>query len=268
MKATFLDNPMWKVKPWNEGSALTECLLRFVIMRIYKTVFPINHAEDVRFQSLLSSYSFMVPKHLDLPVTIPQDIINQCCEELKKMNDYRMPNNKLICAANCCTILVNFLNTVNEEINADILQTSLTYVVLKANAPDLVSNLEFIEDYSEETVFSSQLGYCHTCLSLAVAFLKTMEPKYISMGEEIHAGSLENEWTSIHESNPKFDGLGFMSASSVDVGDSFEKTYKFFNYSPDQIKSEDIPSLLSEYKRLVLVEYGIKKSNSKYNNNL
>lgn len=49
----------------------------------------------------------------------------------------------------------------------------------------------------------------------------------------------------------------------ADAEKDFPAKYKFWNCTPDDLKHEDIPELLAEYKRLALLEYNLRMERQK-----
>jgi hypothetical protein len=64
--------------------------------------------------------------------------------ELKKINDYKAPRDKMICILNCCKVIYNLLNKANtQNPGADDFLPILIYVLLQANPKCLHTNLQY-----------------------------------------------------------------------------------------------------------------------------
>lgn len=286
MVGQFPSNPAWGVpKTPKERDDLWECLERYIIVKISRKTFLANKVADYRFWQLLQTLNFIVPKHLDIKHDIPQDLIQQCSIYLTQMNFFKTPRNKLICIANCCITVFNFLTNVQQSraqsgtVTADDFLPVLTFIVIKANTPNLISNLGFIEDFRHEALLLSSWGYFLTNFHIVIDFINNLNPKQLSTGQELSLG-IEDEWVLLKETyskTPRKSSLNSLRrgpttttttttppsttndspTSDVSIVDDvpFNQRYKFWNYASDEITPDLIPELLAEYKRLALVEF-------------
>jgi hypothetical protein len=138
----------------------------------------------------------------------------------------------------------------------------------------------------------SSWGYLASNLGVSIQFIFQLEPRLLSLGASFNIFciglyflgndfDLEDDWQLLRinptlgspELPPLLDGtkevreqqeeaeteeeLGSVSVF-VEAGQDIPDTYKFWNYCPDDLKPEDIPALLAEYKRLALVEYNLR----------
>ena len=62
--------------------------------------------------------------------------------ELLKINHYKAPRDKLICILNSCKVIFGLIRHLKKEEGADSFVPILIFVVLKANPPHLMSNVE------------------------------------------------------------------------------------------------------------------------------
>jgi Rab5 GDP/GTP exchange factor len=80
-------------------------------------------------------------------------------EELRRMDNYKPPRDKLICITNCIKIIMSILKKVTEgPSGADIVLPTLVYLVAKANVPNLNSNIEYIINYRDKKVLLTESG--------------------------------------------------------------------------------------------------------------
>ncbi|RUS17495.1 hypothetical protein BC937DRAFT_89912 [Endogone sp. FLAS-F59071] len=63
-------------------------------------------------------------------------------KELLKINNYKAPRDKLICILNSCKVIFGLIKHVEGDAGADKFLPILIYVVLKANPPNLISNVQ------------------------------------------------------------------------------------------------------------------------------
>lgn len=62
--------------------------------------------------------------------------------EILKINNYKAPRDKLICILNCCKVIFGLIKHVEGDAGADKFLPILIYVVIRANPPRLVSNVQ------------------------------------------------------------------------------------------------------------------------------
>lgn len=68
-------------------------------------------------------------------------VLNQCVE-LLKINNYKAPRDKLICILNCCKVIYGLMKHMSIDEGADMFLPLLIYVVIHANPPRLISNVQ------------------------------------------------------------------------------------------------------------------------------
>jgi hypothetical protein len=107
-------------------------------------------------------------------------------KELQKINTYKAPRDKLVCILNCCRVINNLLLNVSLATNdnpsgADDFLPILIYIVIKANPPQLHSNLLYISRYRHRSRLISEASYFYTNLVSAETFISTLEAKSLSM---------------------------------------------------------------------------------------
>ncbi|GAA6063984.1 hypothetical protein JCM10212_002416, partial [Sporobolomyces blumeae] len=90
----------------------------------------------------------------------PQGFVEFACAELRKMNQFKAPRDKLICVLNCCKVIFGLIRHVaSPEEGADTFIPFLIYVVLRANPDHLVSNLQYIQRFRNPEKLAGEGGY-------------------------------------------------------------------------------------------------------------
>ena len=62
--------------------------------------------------------------------------------ELLKINSVKAPRHKMICVLNCCKFLFALIKKVESGAGADMFFPLLVYVIIRANPPNLYSNIQ------------------------------------------------------------------------------------------------------------------------------
>ena len=65
--------------------------------------------------------------------------------ELRRLNIHRTPQDKLACIRKCMLIIQNLLAIAKSPVCADDLHPVLIYVIIMANPPTFLSNVQYIE---------------------------------------------------------------------------------------------------------------------------
>ena len=114
-------------------------------------------------------------------------------DELRKMNDYKAPRDKMVCLLNACKVFVQLLSDAREDADesppgADEFLLTLIYVCSN-QSPNLFSNLDYIDCFRDRKKLISEPGYWYTNLYSA-AFLENVEHDRLSISEEEFAAGI------------------------------------------------------------------------------
>ncbi|URD73631.1 Oxysterol-binding protein [Musa troglodytarum] len=109
-------------------------------------------------------------------------------KELQKINMYKAPRDKLVCILNCCKVINNLLLNASITSNenppgADEFLPVLIYVTIKANPPQLHSNLLYIQRYRRQSRLVSEAAYFFTNILSAESFIWSIDAQALSMEE-------------------------------------------------------------------------------------
>lgn len=118
-------------------------------------------------------------------------------KELQKINMYKAPRDKLVCILNCCKVINNLLMNASMASNenppgADEFLPVLIYVTIKANAPQLHSNLLYIQRYRRESRLVAEAAYFFTNILSAESFIWNIDAKSLSMDENEFERNMES----------------------------------------------------------------------------
>jgi len=179
---------------------------------------------------------YITPEHLDIPIQITQELIEECTIGLEQMNFYKTPRNKLLCISNCCRIIFKYLeNNTEKSPSVDDFLPVLTYIIIKTATPNILSNINFITNFRDESDLLSSSGFFFTNMMVAIDYTRNLD---------------ESQLISQYENNIKMK--------------ENKKKYKFLDSKHDQLSPKDVEELLEEYKRLVEVEIEYHNQNNKF----
>ncbi|XP_021300006.1 vacuolar protein sorting-associated protein 9A-like isoform X4 [Herrania umbratica] len=192
-EAAIRDHPLWAGSTDEEIDNALEGLEKYVMTKLNSRTFA-SSAQDVKMDREISEkicllQTFLRPEHLDIPVVLQNEALWLLAEkELKKINAFKAPREKLLCIMNCCRVINNLL--LNASISedhvpggADDFLPVLIYVTIKANPPQLHSNLKFIQLYRRQSKLISEAAYYHTNLVSAKSFIVELNAKSLSIEE-------------------------------------------------------------------------------------
>ena len=166
-----------------------EGLEKILMSKIYAETFARqgDAARDDRLDSKCATLAkFIRGQHLDLPAetAAPEfaDSWQRAGEELRNMSKYKAPREKMVCALQCCRLLSNLLTAaLNERAGADEFLPALIYAVIRANPPNLFSNLRYIAAYRNPDKLVSEPGYFFTNLVSAMTFIEQLDASSLSI---------------------------------------------------------------------------------------
>ncbi|KIK94524.1 hypothetical protein PAXRUDRAFT_782707, partial [Paxillus rubicundulus Ve08.2h10] len=192
--AKMRESDIWRNASDNEFDNAMEGMEKLVMNKLYDFTFtpslplltpprPIT-ADDLERDRVLEQrinlFRWVKPSHLDIPELEGRDagitgFLEFAQQELCKLNHYKAPRDKLICILNCCKIIFGLLRHLRKDEGADSFVPVLIFVVLKANADHLLSNVEFINRFRNPSKLQSEAGYYLSSLMGAVQYIETMD---------------------------------------------------------------------------------------------
>ncbi|TVU47656.1 hypothetical protein EJB05_07262 [Eragrostis curvula] len=193
MEGAFKAHTPWAGSSEEELESAGEGLEKYVMTKLFNRVFA-SVPEDVKsdeelFEKMSLLQQFIRPENLDIKPEYQNEtswLLAQ--KELQKINLYKAPRDKLACILNCCKVINNLLLNASVISNdnppgADEFLPVLIYVTIKANPPQLHSNLLYIQRYRRETRLVSEAQYFFTNILSAESFIWNIDGESLSMNE-------------------------------------------------------------------------------------
>lgn len=165
-----------------------EGIEKLVLKQLYSQLFGIDkelEEEDKKLQRHIGCLRWIDFYHLEVPAIDPI-LLELGISELKRMNIYKAPRDKLVCILNACRVIGNVLRKENASrpASADDFLPLLIYSLLQANPPSLVSNVEYVATFRHPDRMMGEEAYFFTALQSAVEFIKDVGPDQLSIGKE------------------------------------------------------------------------------------
>ncbi|KAM6593319.1 hypothetical protein CsatA_001022 [Cannabis sativa] len=193
MENDFRAHPLWAGCSEEELESAGEGLEKYVMTKLFPRVFA-SLPDDVEHDNQLSEkmaliQQFIRPENLDIKPNFQNEtswLLAQ--KELQKINMYKAPRDKLVCILNCCKVISNLLLNASIASNentpgADEFLPVLIYVTIKANPPQLLSNLLYIQRYRHQSRLVGEASYYFTNMLSVESFISNIDAKALSMEE-------------------------------------------------------------------------------------
>lgn len=148
METAIRDHPLWANASEEDIDCALEGLEKYVMTKLISRTLA-SSPEDVKIDEEISDkicmlQAFLRPEHLDIPTVLQNEASwLLAVKELKKINAFKAPREKLFCIMNCCKVINNLLLNASASGNcvlagADNFLPVLIYVTIKASSPWLI----------------------------------------------------------------------------------------------------------------------------------
>ncbi|XP_042495196.1 vacuolar protein sorting-associated protein 9A-like [Macadamia integrifolia] len=282
METSIRDHPLWSGASEEEIDCAIEGLEKYVMTKLYARTFASSQEDAKIDQEILEKIhllqKFVRPEHLDIPEALHDEASWLLAEkELQKLNAFKVPREKLLCIFSCCRVINNLLLNVSmsenhEPSGADDFLPVLIYVTIKANPPQLHSNLKFIQLFRRQSKLISEVAYYFTNLMSAKSFIVDLDGKSLSIDEaefqeKMLAARLEFQMNMLPErlgkgqtqidlcstrvmARPTVHSY-FSRKLSEEINTLDEGDYPFMETVPGDLTVSDVERLLNLYKEVV-----------------
>lgn len=162
-------------------------LMRLAFSSAFSPNAPFDEERDLVFEKHIGSLQDLSLDHpvFGLSPTFHQLPFHLARKELKKINNYFSPHDKLECIWRCCQIVSNLLKLSSRKSDA-IYFKLLVFVIVQTNPPRLLSNTAYIENFSSPEELNSESGFWFTQFCSAVNHLRNVN---VDAAEKLPAAS-------------------------------------------------------------------------------
>ncbi|KAM3163120.1 Vacuolar protein sorting-associated protein 9 [Lachancea thermotolerans] len=151
-----------------------------------------GHKLDLDHDAMLADkreeFRFIDPQHLEINDKISSKLetfTQLSAKELGRMNDYKAPRDKMVCALNACRVIFGFLKHLKlERDGADAFIPLLIYAILKSNVESLISNVNYIERFRYPDFLRGESSYYLSSLQGAAGFVANMQVESLHIGNK------------------------------------------------------------------------------------
>lgn len=167
---------------FNHKEEELEELKRTLFIRIHPIVYSPKYTDDAEQDSVLSRkvfmYQFVELHHLDSKINFDKVQGDLSIYHLHNINCLYSPNEKI----QSIHLSARHINMGLDSTCAENFLVCLVYLLIKANIPNLCSNINFMDRYHD--VINSEKEYYFTVFKAAVEFIKKMDFKDLQISQE------------------------------------------------------------------------------------
>lgn len=230
MESAFRAHPLWAGCSEEELESAGEGLEKYVMTKLFPHVFA-SVPDDVKLDDQLHGkmallQQFIQPENLDIRPTFQNETSFLLAQkELQKINMYKAPRDKLVCILSYCKAINNILLNSSMASNdhphgADDFLPVLIYVTIKANTPQLYSNLLYIQRYRGQSRLVGEAAYFFTNMLSAMSFVLNINAESLSMDEAEFDKNMESARSLLSGLSAAIDELP--TRSSRNFGHDFK----------------------------------------------
>uniref|UniRef100_A0A0D9ZFM5 VPS9 domain-containing protein n=1 Tax=Oryza glumipatula TaxID=40148 RepID=A0A0D9ZFM5_9ORYZ len=265
METAIRDHPLWANATNQEIDNALEGLEKYIMTKLFDRAFA-SSAEDAKSDIEISEkigllQHFVRPHHLDIPKLLHNEAAwLLAVKELQKINSFKSPREKLSCIMSCCQVINNLLLNVSMSNDrtlsgADDFLPILIYITIKANPPQLHSNLKFIQLFRRETRLISEVEYYLTNLISAKMFIMNVNGHSLSMEESVFQTHMESAKLGNHisvASTSSSQGLGTSTTGlNEESGDTEGLKFPFMDSETESLTPAEVKQLHELYRQVV-----------------
>ncbi|KAG7381190.1 vacuolar protein sorting-associated protein 9 [Phytophthora pseudosyringae] len=195
MEDILLKHPAWRYASEAKLAKARDGIEKYVMDKV--SDIPFNQLkecqqwgkEDEALLRRMQLLSFITPAMLDIKPCMRNEVVWSMAEdELRRINSFRSPGDKINCIVRCCSVIFSVLNLSRGDSGsrpgADDFLPVFIYIVLHSQIPRLHSNCEYISAYRNQADLMSKAGYCFVNLRSAIEFIMVMDGSMLSISND------------------------------------------------------------------------------------
>ncbi|KFH69955.1 hypothetical protein MVEG_04758 [Podila verticillata NRRL 6337] len=212
---------LWKNATDQEFENVKEGMEKLVMNRLFTYTFSPSTTDDAERDEVLNQkiriFRWVREEHLDIPDSPHNEAyLNNAQSELKKINSYKAPRDKVICILNCCKFIFTLIRrSEGNSKGADTFLPILIYVVLRSNPPNLVSNVQYISRFRNPEKLQAEAGYYLASLMGAISFIENLEASSLSISLEEFDKQIEKTMTELSQEKSEAQAAAEAAAAAA-----------------------------------------------------
>lgn len=181
-----------------EISDAKEGLEKLILKPLHQHFFRIDPNDRLLDEELFGKINRIAPhiklhSHLHGPNELVDDaILELAIDELRKMDSYRAPRDKMQCILNCFRVIRHALDTVIgvSAWGADQLLPVCIYTIIRSNPPSLNSNVNFIASFRHPSRLRGEDEYLLMQMNIAIRDIMEIEEVLLKTQDELTISEL------------------------------------------------------------------------------
>ena len=160
LKNSLINDYQDLIEEENETNEIVDKVEDFIIQKLYKYIFPIHSLnEDTSFFETTKSYDWIPSTYFGVKVELPLEAIKDSISYLIQMEEKAFSISEKI---KCFMMIYNNLNKINEFYcdeygkSANEQTPIFTYIILKAHPKRFISNINFINCFTDDKTITGQ----------------------------------------------------------------------------------------------------------------
>ncbi|KAG6614565.1 Vacuolar assembly/sorting protein VPS9 [Phytophthora cinnamomi] len=195
MEEILMNHPAWRHASEGKLAKARDGIEKYVMDKVSDIAFnqlkecQLWLKEDEVLLRRMQLLSFITPAMLDIKPCMRNEVVWSMAEdELRRINSFRSPGDKINCIVRCCSVIFSVLNLSRGDSGsrpgADDFLPVFIYIVLHSQIPRLHSNCEYISAYRSQADLMSKAGYCFVNLRSAIEFIMVMDGTMLSISDD------------------------------------------------------------------------------------
>jgi len=190
MREHFLAHPSWRNESEDRINSALDCLEKYVMTRIAELAFrhTSESKQDENLSRRMQLLSFLQPVNLEIRDDMQNELIwALAVDELRKINSYKTPGEKIECVVKCASVIFRALTLASLKAEkesgpcgADDFFPAFLWTVLRSHVPKLYSNCCYIHSFHSPRRLLGKGGYVFVALRSAIEFVLTCDADQIS----------------------------------------------------------------------------------------
>ncbi|EGD83607.1 hypothetical protein PTSG_04215 [Salpingoeca rosetta] len=143
-------------------------------------------------------------------VPVVHDFLDSLHDDIQRHELWKAPRDKAICILNCVKLIMSVLEMTSSETGADAFIPLLTYVILQAQPPNLISNLKYIEStprpfvrFRSPVKLRGEMAYYLTNMMVCMEFIKTADASRFNIDADEFEEQLTRQLEEMHPTPAK-----------------------------------------------------------------
>lgn len=238
---------------FNEETAIN-CIEKSAMEALYSRAFGSCLQDDLALSNHIAALEFVTHTHLGVDDRFADmSLYSIAVEELYMISSKHVPFEKLECIVACARVVLSVMEGLQrargDVVGADALLPVVIWVILRANPPCLLSNIDFVRSFRFPSLLREEASYYFVNFTSAVHFLRNLSASDLGLTSADYELGLrdaaafrrmETERNQTHAAEAEARRLQLAKTNRD----------RFLVCEPGELDADDVAFLLADYRRL------------------